>query len=348
MLCASLHAGAVGVSAESAVLYDMAGGRVLYAKNADARRPIASTTKIMTALVAMQTANPEDVVVIDASSTRVEGSSLYLKPGDEVTVKDLLTGVMLRSGNDAAHALALHCVGSVEAFADMMNAKAKQLGMINSRFANPHGLDVDYHYSTARDMALLTAEAMKNADFAALVRQRVANAAGQNVYNHNRLLSMYEGAVGVKTGFTKTAGRCLVSAAERSGQTLVAVTLKASDDWNDHMRLLDYGFSEYPLRTLLQGGTPLAQIPVIGGEEASVSARLGDSLRVALREEELPHLTTVLELPHPIWAPVREGTHAGMIRYYLNGHKLASGDLFWDSDVPVEKPKRFWDIFRKQ
>ena len=342
LLCVPLRAMAVDVSAESAVLVDLTCGRVLYAKNADARRPIASTTKIMTALVALQTAKLEDIVVVDASSTRIEGSSLYLKPGDELTVRELLVGLMLRSGNDAAHALALHCAGSVEAFAGMMNAKAKQLGMINSHFANPHGLDDEYHYSTARDMALLTSEAMRNPEFAALVRQRSARVAGQVIHNHNRLLSLYDGAVGVKTGFTKTAGRCLVSAAERGGQTLVAVTLKASDDWDDHRGMLDYGFARYPLRTLMTGGTIVAEIPVAGGDAELVPVRLGDSLRMALREEETPQLTAAVELPPMVWAPVREGTFAGVVRFYLNGHEVAKGDLFWDADISQPEPESLW------
>ena len=222
---------AVGTSASSAILMEAGSGRVLYEHNADEPRLIASITKLMTALVALESGRSlDDVVTIQAEDTRTEGSALYLKPGEHVKLETLLYGLLLHSGNDAALAIARFCGGSVEGFVAGMNAKAQELGMTNSHFANPNGLNDEGHYSSARDMALLARACLDNEYLAQMVSTRTITLEGRTFTNHNKLLWRYEGCVGMKTGFTEKAGRTLVSAARRDGMTLIAVTLNDPDD----------------------------------------------------------------------------------------------------------------------
>ena len=248
---AAFAEGGPQVSAQAAIVIHADSGKVLYEKNADEQRSMASTTKIMTALIALETAAADDpVVTITDEMVRVEGSSMGLQPGDQLTLKSLAAGMLIVSGNDAANSAAIAISGSTEAFAEKMNQRAQELGMEHTHFVTPSGLDDDAHYSTARDMATLAAAAMKNPDFAAIVGQKAMNISfitpdqTRRYTNHNKLLNLYEGCTGVKTGFTKKSGRCLVSAAERDGIRLIAVTLNAPDDWNDHMALLNDGFSK--------------------------------------------------------------------------------------------------------
>lgn len=237
----------IRLSAKSAVLYDPRSESFLYSKNADARLPMASTTKIMTALVAIESSSLEATVDISDDAVGTEGSSLYLKKGEKMTMGDLLFGLMLRSANDAAAAIAYEISGSIEAFAEKMNEKAEVLGLTDTHFTNPHGLDDKEHYTTARELAIITGEALKNDTFLRIVstkKQIITNSDGESrlLINHNKLLNMYENTIGVKTGFTKKSGRCLVGAAERDGVRLITVTINAPDDWKDHTTLLDYGF----------------------------------------------------------------------------------------------------------
>ncbi|WP_236838488.1 D-alanyl-D-alanine carboxypeptidase family protein [Caldalkalibacillus salinus] len=240
------------VSGHAAILMDVESGRILYEKNIDEQMRIASITKIMTAIIAIEQGVLDDKVETTSNAYKVEGSSIYLKLGEKLTLEEMLYGLMLRSGNDAAVAIAEHIGGSVEGFAFLMNQKAAELGMSRSVFNNPHGLDShEEHYSTARDMALLTAYAMKNETFSEIVKSKHASASlegeswNRSWRNKNKLLRMYPYADGVKTGYTQRAGRTLVSSATKDGHRLVAVTLNASDDWNDHMRMFEYGFEVY-------------------------------------------------------------------------------------------------------
>ncbi len=239
----------ISVSASSAVLIEAESGRVLYSKDADKRRPMASTTKIMTALVALENHDLDAPIKIPKEAVGIEGSSLYLTEGETLTLHELLYALMLRSANDAAVAIAIAVGGSVSDFAEMMNEKAEEMGLTHTHFDNPHGLDSEDHYTTARELALITAEALKNEVFREIVSTYKKSLPLGNVpdrrlvVNHNRLLRTYDGCIGVKTGFTKKDGRCLVSAAERDGITLVAVTLNAPNDWSDHKRMLDNGFA---------------------------------------------------------------------------------------------------------
>ena len=235
------RAEAVQLSAAAAILMDAESGEVLFEKDVGRRMRIASTTKIMTALVALECARLTDTITV-TQDHMVEGSSMYLKPGETVTVEELLYGLMLCSGNDAALALA-DCCGGLDAFVQAMNDKAAALGMKDTSFANPNGLDDEDHYSTAYDMALLSAYAVENPTFRRICSTRTATVGGRTMTNHNKLLTQVEGCIGMKTGYTKAAGRTLVSCAERQGRRLVAVTLCDGNDWADHKALYDLGFA---------------------------------------------------------------------------------------------------------
>lgn len=239
------------VSARSAVLIDASSGAVLFEKNSSERLPMASTTKIMTALIILEKMQLDEVVSVPKEAILVEGSSIYLCENEEITVETLLYGLLLESGNDAAHTLAVACSGSIEAFADEMNKKATRLGLQNTSFKNPHGLTAEGHYTTAYELARITAEAMKNPVFCKIVSTQKMLAPSLDgeltrlFLNHNKLLKYYDGAVGVKTGYTEAAGRCLVSAAEKNGMRFIAVTLNDRDDWDDHCNILNFAFENF-------------------------------------------------------------------------------------------------------
>ncbi|MGG4481813.1 D-alanyl-D-alanine carboxypeptidase family protein [Paenibacillus illinoisensis] len=257
--------------AQSAALIDVTSGRILYSKDGDKELRIASLTKIMTAIVAIEQGKLDDKVKVSSTAFAKEGSSLYLKLGEEMTLENMLYGLMLRSGNDAASAIAEHVGGSEEGFVLLMNQKAEEIGLKHSHFMNPHGLDADGHYSTANDLARLTAYALHNPVFKRIVATEDKSAPNPNEsweyswHNKNKMLRLYEGADGVKTGYTKKAFRCLVSSATRNGQQLAAVTLNDGDDWNDHARMLDFGFENFPLVEIAQKEQPVANTDVITG-----------------------------------------------------------------------------------
>lgn len=238
----------VGTSASFAVAIDAQTGRILYEKNAHGRHSMASTTKIMTAIVALEHGNLDDVVTVSPAAAATEGSSMYLSPGEKITLGNLLYGLMLPSGNDAAMAIGEHVGGDIPGFAAMMNETAQKIGAVNTQFQNPSGLDAEGHYSTAYDMAIITRYAMKNPAFAEIVqtKKKMVPWEGKQwdrtLENHNKLLSMYEGCIGVKTGYTKKTGRCLVSAAQRGGMTVICVTLADPNDWAGPRRHLRRSF----------------------------------------------------------------------------------------------------------
>ncbi|WP_256757245.1 D-alanyl-D-alanine carboxypeptidase family protein [Cohnella sp. WQ 127256] len=253
--------------AKSAALIDVTSGRILFSQRGDEPMKIASLTKIMTAIVAIEHGQLDSTVKVSTRAAGKEGSSLFLKAGEKISLRNVLYGLMLRSGNDAATAVAEHVGGSVEGFAYLMNQKAEEIGLTHSHFMNPHGLDEQGHYSSANDLAKLTAYAMHNSDFKEIVKTQVKTAPNPNDswdykwVNKNKMLTMYEGADGVKTGYTKQALRTLVSSATRNGQQLVAVTLNDGDDWRDHMNLLDYGFAHFPLTSVTKAGERVAGYP---------------------------------------------------------------------------------------
>ena len=263
------------LSAEKAILLDCVTDRVLYNQNADERSLIASTTKIMTALVVCEQCNVLDRMRIPREAVGIEGSSMYLQEGEILTIQELLYGLMLCSGNDAAVALAIYCGGTVEGFAEMMNDKARVLGLSGTHFENPNGLDSPGHYSTARDLARLADYAMNNPIFYKTVSAKTVTVGNRFLRNHNKHLWQLEGADGVKTGYTKAAGRILVSSATRQGRRLVAVTINAPDDWQDHTTLLEEGFSRYQVKTLIRSGEKLGAVEIAGGQEGGTSCRIG-------------------------------------------------------------------------
>lgn len=279
-----------GNHAKAAALIDVTSGRILFSQRGDEPMKIASLTKIMTAIVAIEQGRLDDKVSVSARAAGKEGSSIYLKAGEKMTLRNLLYGLMLRSGNDAAVAIAEHVGGSVDGFAYLMNRKAEELGLANSHFVNPHGLDQPGHYMSANDLAKLSAYSLRNPEFRKIVATRVRKAPNPHEswdykwVNKNKMLKMYEGADGVKTGYTKQALRTLVSSATRDGQQLAAVTLNDGNDWRDHHALLDYGFRNFPLQEIVRkgqliDGTLLAatrsfRYPLASGERAEIGFRL--------------------------------------------------------------------------
>ena len=331
------------ISAQKAVLLDAATGRILYEKNGDSQGLIASTTKIMTALVVCEQCNVLDRMRIPKEAVGIEGSSMYLKEGEILTIQDLLYGLMLHSGNDAAVALAIYCGGTVEGFAELMNDKARKLGLTNTHFVNPNGLDSPGHYSTAEDLAILAAYAMKNPIFAQTVSTKTVTAGNRSLRNHNKLLWQVEGADGVKTGYTKAAGRILVSSATRQGRRLIAVTMNAPSDWADHKKLLEDGFGRYQIQKILSEGECVGTVELAGGDAGQVHLLCAEDFSYALAEGEEPHI--VLPGPGFVYAPVAKGQAAGIAYVMLGDTVIGKMPLLYGETVEQQKePERsFWE-----
>ncbi|MFS1512300.1 D-alanyl-D-alanine carboxypeptidase family protein [Chengkuizengella sp. SCS-71B] len=312
----------VPTSAESFALIDVESGRIIESKQGDEQMLIASITKIMTAIVAIEDGDLSSEVTVGKNAYRKEGSSIYLHLGEKMNLQDMVYGLMLRSGNDAATAIAEHVGGSIEGFSFLMNLKAEEIGMENSNFVNPHGLNEDGHYSSANDIAKLSAYALKNPIFQEIVRTKVKKVPNPyeeweyTWYNKNKMLALYEGADGVKTGYTKNAGRCLVSSATRNGQQLVVVTLNAPQDWADHSRLLDFGFEAYPHHYIIQEGESVQGQPYIASK----------SFKYPLSEEERSKVNQKLKLISPESVDYRLGER-GKLQFMLNDT--------WIGSIPV-------------
>lgn len=343
-----------GVSAQSAILISGDDGTVIFEKNAHERLAMASTTKIMTALLTLEEAERAGDPVIDITEemVRVEGSSMGLQAGNRLTLTNLTSGMLLASGNDAANAAALYLGESQEGFAKLMNARAREIGMEETNFVTPSGLDDDEHYSTAYDMALLGREAMMNEEFARIAgsstlqvefiepEQRVSYT------NHNKLLRIYEGCIGIKTGFTKKAGRTLVSAARRDGTTLIAVTLNAPDDWDDHTAMFDYGFDT--VKTVQMGGEALPEtLPVAGSDKQGVTLRMGQRLSMTLPIEQAQGVESRVLLPRFLYAPVMAGERVGRVQYLMGGEEIYSVPIIASEEAgALELPERSgWERF---
>ncbi len=342
----------LSVSAKSAILIEAVSGEVIYSKNPDERLPMASTTKIMTALLAIESCDISKTVSVSPEAVGVEGSSVYLYPGERLTLEDLLYAMMLESANDAAAAIAIEVGGSVENFAEMMNKKALEMGLKDTHFNNPHGLDGETHYTTARELAMITRRAFSNETFRKIASTRkktipLNETQGvRMLVNHNKLLKNYDGAVGVKTGFTKKSGRCLVSAAERDGLTLIAVTLSAPNDWQDHTSMLDHGFSLYESRILCDIGSFSYIMPVSGADTDHIA--LENAQRVtAILPRGRDDIKCVVELPRFCLAPVNEGSCIGQLVFYLEGKEIARSDIIAKGDALITKRGFFDRILRK-
>ncbi|GHV10631.1 hypothetical protein FACS1894219_00460 [Clostridia bacterium] len=364
--------GSVSVSARSAVLLDGSSGNIIYAKDAYKRLAMASTTKIMTCLVALESGIPlENIVTITKEMTGAEGSSIYLYPGERFTLGDLLYALMLNSANDTAEAIAIYIAGSVEKFAVMMNLKADELRLTDTHFANPHGLDAPLHYTTALELAKITAAALKNESFEKIVSTETKviypkDAQGNDdpkgaryLHNHNKMLYRYDDAIGVKTGYTKSSGRSLVSAARRDKTLLIAVTINAPDDWNDHTSMLNYGFKNYSTVTLAYAGELKYELSIVGGiryhksADGKIEPIKIDSIKCESYGEvaaSLPNyvmkedVKLIVELRDFVYAPVKTGDIVGRVKFTHGGIIIAETEIVSSEDVYApERQKNLWD-----
>lgn len=336
------------LSAKSAIVICADNGKVIYGKNEKEPRPMASTTKIMTALLTLEAAEKEDTnVTITDKMVPVDGSSMYLQVGQVLPLSSLAKGMLTVSGNDAANSAAIALCGSVDAFVALMNKKAKQIGMLDTIFETPSGLDKGDHHSTAYDMALLGAYALENQAFFDISSKKSVEVTFvkpdeiRTLYNENRMLKRYEGCIGIKTGFTRLAGRCLISAAERNNTRLVAATLDAPDDWNDHEKLLDYGFSQ--IETVIFDNKDYAILPVVGGDANEISAFVKDKIPISVPKGDKGKIKKVVEVSPFLYAPLKQGQVVGKVKYQVDGEVLASNDLIIEKDVNLVKAnKSIW------
>lgn len=333
----SFAEGQLDISAKSAVVICAETGEVVYSKNMNQCLSMASTTKIMTAILALEYGADDEYLTVTEDMIAVEGTSMGLKDGDFVSLKSLVKGMLLKSGNDAANAVANIVGGDIPSFVSMMNEKAKEIGMNSTSFETPSGLDGENHYSTAFDMAILGAYAIKNPEF-----RSICSAESMVVYygnppyrrvltNHNKLLSMYDGAFGIKTGFTKKSGRCLVSAVEKDGKTLVAVTLNAPDDWDDHIKMYDYAFEKVN-SVKLDTETRKIKLKIVGGTKNEISVKVAEIPTVTTAVDNLKYSTEIY-IKQFEYAPIEKGEIAGKIVYYANNVVLAEIDLIANESV---------------
>lgn len=338
-----INAEALGTSAQAHILMDADTGVVLCAKNENEKMKMASTTKIMTTLLTLEQAEKKNEVVTFTEEMIAEGSSMYLKVGDKLRLSDLATGMMMSSGNDAANAAALHIGKSFENFSRLMNLRAEEIGMKNTSFVTPSGLDDDNHYSSAYDMALLMAQALKNESFASLTactEKTVEFVYPENkvstYLNHNRLLRNYSYCTGGKTGYTQKAGRCLVSSARKDGVNLIAVTLNAPDDWADHKALYEYGFSLYT-QVAFDDRNESFKVKLSGAEQEFLYASADEAVTVFVPANRIKEIKKQIYLPDFVFAPVKAGDSVGKITYTLDGKELAEVRITASSTV-TEKP----------
>ncbi len=324
------------VAAKGAVLIDGASGRVLFGQNENAMYPMASTTKVMTTLLALENSALDEKVTAGKNAHGVEGTSLYLSEGETLSMEHMLYGLMLRSGNDAAVAVAEHIAGSVPAFAKMMNEKAEALG-IDAHFVNPHGLDADGHKISALGLALLFREAMRNTDFRTITATQrkvipwVGNEYSRVLENKNKLLKTYEGATGGKTGYTGKAGRCLVFSAKRDGMELIGAVLNCPTWFDTATQLLDWGFENFREESAFDAGQRVASVKVTGGVRDSVDVVTASPLATALPVGRLSE--TALDLPEKVEAPVYAGEALGTARIRQDAREYARCALVAASDV---------------
>lgn len=330
------------LTAQAAVLIDADTGQVLVSKNAEKREEPASTTKILTALVALQHGNLQDVVTVSKNDWGLEGSSAYLEAGEQQTLENMLYALMLPSGNDAAAAIAEHIGGSIAGFAQMMNATAVAVGATGSHFVNPHGLPDRNHYTTPLDLARITRVAMQNPEFARIVATKSFELPGGHqerlFYNHNKLLWRYEGATGVKTGYTDAAGHTLVASAQRGDRRLIAVLMddQREASWTDAEKLLDYGFSLSDPTPVVQPQQAVANLPVNAGSQKTVPVVATQELKLFLAPGEVQRLERRVDLPSVLSAPVTAGQKVGRMDFVENGKVLGTVDLAVGTDVPVQ------------
>jgi D-alanyl-D-alanine carboxypeptidase (penicillin-binding protein 5/6) len=327
----------------AAVLMDADSGRVLYSKNSHEQLPPASLTKIMTALLVVENGNLDKEVYASEHASKIPESSINLRPGEMLTRRQLLYACMLHSANDAATALAESVAGSEVDFVKLMNKRADQLGMRDTHFCNAHGLETKGHYTSAYDLTLLTRQAMTNFAFRQVVKTKEISIPREHpfqnrvLFNENRLLNRYQGTIGVKTGYTRQAGNCVVGVAQRGNLELIAVCLNSPDVYNDLEKMLDFGFSHYQKLTLKKAEQVSVKVNVLMGQSATVTARPGCDLAVAITPEEKPQLTYRLFPRSQVFAPVKPGDIVGTCKIFLNGCEISQVKLVAGNSVPLKK-----------
>lgn len=339
------------LTAKSAIVMEASTGKILYQKDADSLRYPASTTKIMTLLVALENGNLDDMVTVSTNAAQTEGSSLWLESGERMKLSDLLYGMMLVSGNDATVAVAEHIAGSVDAFAKLMTAKAHEIGAVNTSFVNSSGLPDPNHYTTARDLALIAAYGYKNPMFRQIVSTKekqvpwAAKNYNRELFNENRMLWLYDGGNGVKTGYTDAAGRCLVSAANRNGVQLVSVVLDSEFMWNDSIALLDYGFPRVQPVDVLHKGDIVKTVDVISGKKSSLELKADALIRIPVVEGEHSKFKTVVEAPNQVSASIHQGDPVGRVKVMYEDREVAAANLV--AAESIEK-KSFFSLLRQK
>lgn len=333
------------LTAKSAIVIEAKTGKIIYARDAQSRRYPASTTKMMTLIVALEKGNLTDIVTASKAASETEGSSIWLEHDEKLTLEDLLYGVMLVSGNDATVAVAEHIAGSVPAFARLMTQKAHEIGADHTNFVNSSGLPDENHYSTAYDLAKIAAYGYKNPQFEKFVSAKekvipwAAKEFGRDLRNENRMLWLYEGGNGVKTGYTEAAGRCLVSAAKRDGVQLIAVVLDSEYMWNDSIALLDYGFSKIAKLKLYQQGDILQKIKVLAGEKDEVALTINSDIDVPIVNGDREHFKTIVDVPERVYANVEKGQKIGQVKILYKDTEIATQDLVATENI---KKKSFF------
>lgn len=338
----------ISVSADSAILMDAKTGQVLFAKNPFKKRPPASTTKVVTALLAIETGRLTDKVAISRTAAQTEGSSMYLRAGEVFTLSDLLYGALLNSGNDACVALAEHVAGSVENFAVLMNMKALALGALNTHFVNPNGLPNPDHYTCAYDLALFARRALANSTFSNIVstKDKVIDLPDPNwdrrLQNTNKLLWRYLWADGVKTGTTNAAGQCLISSASKGNRQLLAVVLRSGDRWNDSIRMFEYGFNNFDYKQVSVTGAKFGSCVVTDGKQKEVPAVYSKDLGVLVPVGGKADLEQRVSLPPTLNAPVTKGQVVGSISYYANDRFVGEVNLLAGENIHKQS---FFDKF---
>lgn len=319
----------LNINARSAIVMDFDSGRVLFEKNAYQKRPMASTTKVMTAIVAIENGNLDDIVTVSRNAVSIHGSLMHLKAGETLTLRELLYGLLLCSGNDAAVAIAEHIGGTVEGFIEMMNNKAKEIGAFDTNFTTPHGLDETGHYSTAYDMALITRYALRIPVFNEIVKTTSIQMGNRYLQNTNEMLTSYPGADGVKTGYTGKAGRCLITSATRDGRRFISVVLFCDSREQRALsskKILDYAFSMYYPRTVISSEY-LGTLPVIKGFEKNVPVYVEKTVTMPLSDSEMANLYTKISLPGYVHAPVTEKSVVGTLSVYLGDRILCESPI---------------------
>ncbi len=346
LFCCGFSVNALENSAKAAIVINGTTRSIIYSKNIDKKLPMASTTKIMTALILAEQNALDTKVTVTAPMVAVEGSSMGLRAGDTVTYNDLLYGILLCSGNDAANTVATTLCGTVEKFAEVMNKKASALGLKSTHFVTPSGLDADGHYTTAHDLALLASYALENKVFkqVASTKSITLNYGGENHYlsNHNKMLKIYDGAIGVKTGYTSTAGRCLVSAAERNGTLIIAVTLNDRNDWNDHKIMLDFGFENS--RSVSTDYSCPSSIKCIGSKDDVIKISSQSAVIGLSGEDKLEYITY---LPKFVYAGINKGDKIGYTDVFSNGHKILTLDIVADENAILSSNSTVYSKFLK-